>query len=277
MKSLRVLLLVLLMSGYAHADNKISAVKLYNEGVELYNNEDFRKSEKIFKLATKDDKNYFNAYNNLACALLQLSRNKSAISNLQKALKIKEDGDVYYNLVLAAFKKGSYTESKKYIKIIRDKYNNYDDIDFFSGVIAFRTFDFDEAIKTLKKYLTKNNESIDARFILALSYFKNNNLDKAITSLKICIGQIPESALMYYNLATIYAAKGENIKAIENFDKALKYDGNFAECYYNLGAAYLKTGEYKKSKESFTKYLELRPDAFDQNEVKKYIKTLESA
>ncbi len=91
--------------------------------------------------------------------------------------------------------------------------------------------------------------------------------------------QLKENAAkVHYNMGNSYVKKGEYTSAVQEYKEALKQLPNDADTYYNLAFVYdqyLK--DSKTALDYYQKYLELEPEATDQDVVKERIRVMRSA
>ena len=120
-KKLLVLLLTLfILGGYpAYCDNKDDATELYNQAIDLYNQNEAEKSIELFNKAIALYPDFYEANYNLAQILMSLNKNDEAIKPLEAILKIKpEDSETLYNLGKIQYKRGYLSKSYAYLKKI---------------------------------------------------------------------------------------------------------------------------------------------------------------
>jgi TonB family protein len=85
-----------------------------------------------------------------------------------------------------------------------------------------------------------------------------------------------KEAGVFYEEGNGHFEAGNYEKAIASYSKAIIHEQNFAPLYYNLAIAQMIVGKDQEAKENFIKYLKLRPNAANANEVKDYLKSIDS-
>jgi len=82
-----------------------------------------------------------------------------------------------------------------------------------------------------------------------------------------------ERGIYHYNLAVAYTHAKFYDEAIIEYTKSLEFNPDNAEAHYNLGLIYSNARfNQEKTVAHYKKYLELKPDAYDKDEVKDWIK-----
>jgi len=102
---------------------------------------------------------------------------------------------------------------------------------------------------------------------------EKKELQKKISSLEITLQK--ERALYYYNLGVAYTQSKLYDEAVDVYEESLKFNYDNPEAHYNLALLY---DNFKQDSEKailhYKKYLELKPDADDEEEVKAWINRL---
>lgn len=84
-----------------------------------------------------------------------------------------------------------------------------------------------------------------------------------------------ERGVYHYNLAVAYTKATFMKKAVQEYEKALEYDPKNEDAHYNLGLLYKDLGDDPaRALAHFRTYLELKPDAGDAQEVRRFIDDL---
>ncbi|WP_238846082.1 serine/threonine-protein kinase [Nostoc edaphicum] len=269
-----------------------SAVAYYKEGLEKYNNKDFRGAIEDYTQAIKINPNYVDAYINRGLAHDDLGDKQAAIEDYNQAIKINPNYALaYYNLGVARSalgdKQAAIEDYNQAIKINPNYANAYynrgiahDDLGDKQAAIE----DYNQAIKINPNYalayinrgVTRSalgdkqaaiedyNQAIRNNPNYALAYYNRGvahddlgDKQAAIEDYNQAIKINPNYALAYYNLGVVRYELGDKQAAIEDYNQAIKNDPNYANAYYNLGLAHSTLGEKQAAIEYFRKSADL--------------------
>lgn len=120
-KILLFLFLSLIISSHTpiYADNIEEATNLYNEAIDMYNNEDYDKSISLFRQALELQPDFYEAQYNLAQVLMTVDKNEEALKPLEEIIKLKPDNaEALYNLGKIQYKRGYLSASHGYLEKI---------------------------------------------------------------------------------------------------------------------------------------------------------------
>ncbi|MHC1742657.1 MAG: tetratricopeptide repeat protein [Syntrophobacteraceae bacterium] len=83
-----------------------------------------------------------------------------------------------------------------------------------------------------------------------------------------------QNARSLYILGNRYLDSKDYDKAIASYQNVIYLDPYFAQNYYNLGMAHIAIGNRKEAAHYLTTFLNLKPDAFNAEEVRNLVRVL---
>jgi tetratricopeptide (TPR) repeat protein len=234
--------------------------KLFNLGIDTYNEGDYRKSltyyEKIFAIVPFDEED-------------QLKR-----GNISKET-------ILFNSFFASKKMNDNVKSKDLLQQLIDMNFNEPSIFIHMSNIFIEEGNTDQAINYLNlgRDMFEDDQSLINTEINL--YIQLGRTTELIAKLSEAIELDPENDLLYFNRATMYDQKGDFVNAENDYLISLELNKSSFGANYNLGALYFNTGvetnnkanntsnntTYKKLKSqadnSFSKALPFLEMAFD--------------
>lgn len=219
--------LELLELGYAK-NNKNEKIMLLL-GKIYYDNKEFEKSEKIFKILKKINLTA-EVLNYLGLFKLNEKNFTKAIEYFSKALKADEKNAEYsYNLASAYFLNGWNDEALKY----------------FNQAIYF------------------DPENINYHYSLAYLYYQKKMYDKALFELDFITSIEQHHELSNVLRAMIKAKKGDLLTAKSELEKIIKYNDVDDFAYSALSKIYKELSQIDLAKKMIERALELHPESLD--------------
>ncbi len=302
----RILTVIYLALLFTSLQAKISKDYLYyyNVAVKYYNNRKYYYAEKNLKKSIDLNENYLPAYELLfriyfdvkeyddALDTLDILKEKkfdsaklyyyygityykkneieSAIENLKKSIKIKENYDSLFALASIYLSKKDYENAIKYfekaLKLkpeneeLKEKIKKIYTRKFLSeGKKFFEKKDYNKAILSFQKALKYDENNYEILIRLANCYLIKKDYDRAITFATRAIPNRKKPFEAHYILGVAYKDKKEYKKAIKNFKLSLKYDKKNPKTYIHLAEIYYEKGSYKKAIEYYKKSAKIKP------------------
>ena len=204
-------------------NEKLEIEKKINKGINLFENNKYEESIKIFE-------------------------------------KLKENSKTniigIFFLGIIEVKRKNLTSAKKFffevLKINRD----HEDANLNLGLVYFKERDYEESLIYLKKVLTINKKNLNALYHSGLSYFSLRKLEESIKYLNLSIEVNKNFVHSYVVLGHIYLRIKEFTKALDNYKKVLEIDPkrirtkfNISWCYFALSNLELAFENYEFRKE----------------------------
>jgi protein O-mannosyl-transferase len=161
----------------------------------------------------------------LGSLYLQMGRVEEAVTELEKAVKLKSDSLIYGNLGMAVLAKG----------------------------------DGDMAMAHLNKAIKLDPANAEAHYNLGNCYFSQDLLTKAVVEYEKAIKIKPKYVKAYGNLAVSYARMGLADEALANFRKVVELEPNSPDARFNFANILADTGSIDEAIEQLLMTIELAP------------------
>ncbi|MFA3782958.1 tetratricopeptide repeat protein [Melioribacteraceae bacterium 4301-Me] len=207
--------------GYFNKATKTTAqdsVKLnYNKAAEAFNN----------AIMLEPDSSA--AYKNLAYVYLNLGDYDSAISPLEKLIKLEKSADGYSLLGEIYNEKGS-----NLMNTFRTSKNAEDSI----KAVEY----YNKAITVLEEGRKFFPENADILRDVSNAYVGANRLEDAMKSFKAGVEKEPENKFYRYNYGVLLLNAKDFAGAEKQFKKAVEIDSNYTNAIYNLAVTYARWG-----------------------------------
>ncbi|MBD2414178.1 tetratricopeptide repeat protein [Nostoc calcicola FACHB-3891] len=293
-------LLILIGAGTVYSLQGITnSVENYNrQGIEKYNNQDFRGAIEDYNEAIKINPNFAKAYYNRGNAHYDLGEKQEAIEDYNQAIKLNSKyAEAYYQHGLLEqdnqkaidyfrqaaelfVAQGSQGDAKRSQGQVRSLLKDY------QGAIAAYTEAIGLNSNDLKAYINRGvargnlgehqaaiadyNQAIKINPKFALAYNNrgaaHSNLEKkqaAIEDFNQAIRINPNFVLAYNNRGFAYYELGDKQAAIADYNQALKIDPNYADAYKNRGSVRYDLGDNQAAIEDFNQALKINPNYAD--------------
>ncbi len=244
--------------GFARANSCNSAINIellpeeQQSNVQKYN---------VDKLEKKEENKDYIFYMAIATMNYEIGAYKDAISNLNKALKLKPDfAEAYNNRGVAKGKMGKYEEAiDDFTKAIEKKpdyaeaYNNRGNDKGNMGKYEEAIADYDKALKLKPDFAEAYNNR-------GVAKGKMGKYEEAIDDFTKAIEKKPDYAEAYNNRGNAKGKMGKYEEAIDDYDKALKLKPDYAEAYVSRGASRFFNNDLDGSLSDFNEALKITPD-----------------
>ena len=219
---MRKLLLIFLIVNPGFLSSQVS--HLYDTGVALYKQKDYKGAKIILTRVIKKSNYYFEAYTYRAMAYEKLGMLDSAKADFNQALKLKPG-------FLPAL--------------------------FYRGVMYYNTGEYQKALDDLSAVLKAKPKFVKAYIYRGLTYEAIGNNKEAVYDYTAAIELKLKNYEVYYRRGLLYEKQNMPRSAIEDFSKALDINKNFGEGYLHRGKMYVVTGADSLALLDFEKVKEL--------------------
>lgn len=242
-----------------------ASAQLYNKGVDLYQNKDYKMALLHF---------------NEVAAIKNFLSGRGVQNNV-------DDNNALYNAALSALKLEDKKSSKEILSKLID--NNYDSPVVYVTLsnIYIEESDNTKALAVLDKAAARYPTNVDIIISQLNIYLKEGKASEHIDKMIKAAELDPNNASLYFAIGVAYSETKDNVNAEIYYNKALEKDPKYFEAYNNLGQIYLdkankyielmndpkltdaKYKEYEKAREKelqaalpyLLKAVEIRPDS----------------
>ena len=212
---------------------------------------------KEFVKAVNIDSNYYQAYNAMGVATLQLGNSSDAKELFETALKINPQfATAYDNLGNIALINGDLTGAEENF-MLSLKYNTHNPTTMYHlGQVAVRQKDYNKALTWLNHSLHINPNSAPALTLQGECYLVQGNQAAAINSFKKAITAKPENSRAYINLANIYQKRSDAEFAMEQLKTVLAINPKYRDAIMRVADLSLETRKYYQALDYYSKLVD---------------------
>lgn len=212
---------------------------------------------KEFVKAVNLDSNYYQAYNAMGVATLQLGNSSDAKELFETALKINPQfATAYDNLGNIALINGDLTAAEEnFMKSL--KYNSHNPTTMYHlGQVAVRQKDYNKALTWLNHSLHINPNSAPALTLQGECYLVQGNQAAAINSFKKAVTVKPENSRAYINLANVYQKRSDAEFAMEQLKTVLAINPRYRDAIMRVADLSLETRKYEQALDYYSKLVD---------------------
>lgn len=270
------------------------ANKLFEQGMEAFNNESYEEAIKKFSKSLDKSPDYFPAQANRGLTYLLLNQEEKAEKDLSKVVKeFPESHAALFGMGVIEMRRGNYEGARSYLdKAVKIEFDNAEyhyalgKADDMIAQYEFALDDFKEAIKINpqpKYYVERGNtyakigefekakEDYEKALEIesGLSAAETNIMvvnsvsdggEEALNEITAKIDKHPENADYYMARGIYYLNNNENDKALVDFNKAVELDNDELYGHINKSAALIKLGKYKEAEKVATYIIDTNPE-----------------
>lgn len=212
---------------------------------------------KEFVKAVNLNSNYYQAYNAMGVATLQLGNNADAKELFETALKINPQfATAYDNLGNIALINGDLAAAEdNFMKSL--KYNSHNPTTMYHlGQVAVRQKDYNKALTWLNHSLHINPNSAPALTLQGECYLVQGNQAAAINSFKKAVTVKPENSRAYINLANVYQKRSDAEFAMEQLKTVLAINPRYNDAIMRVADLSLETRKYHQALDYYSKLVD---------------------
>ena len=212
---------------------------------------------KEFVKAVNINNNYYQAYNAMGVATLQLGNKDDAKELFNTALKINPQfATAYDNLGNLELINGNLEEAERQL-MNSLKYNSHNPTAMYHlAQVAVHQKDYNKALTWLNHSIHINPNSSPALTLQGECYLVQGNQAAAINSFKKAITVKPENSRPYINLANVYERRSDAEFAMEQLKTVLAINPNYSDAIMRVADLSLETRKYQQALDYYSKLLD---------------------
>lgn len=294
---------------------KSSFDKLYNHGVDEYDNGNYEKAIEYFKEAINQKSIKPQVYYNIGLTYQKMKNYDRAVTAYQSFLLLRpKDYDGLFNIGLVHFEKENYQKSIEYFKqsleikeevenvkaitlaylscnqiedakafannyLLKDKIKLYYAIaQVFENKNSFsRNFELlNYSIEMYSKIIEIVPDFFKAYLSKSICYAKKGELENSVEYCKQALQRNPNSYEANNQMGLVYYCCEKTEDAITYYEKAFELNPDDYKIYSNLAYAYEKTGKTSEAVKIFEKMIKKFPNFPAKDEIKQHIVYIKS-
>lgn len=210
------------------------ALKLYNKGIDLFDNLRQQEAQEYFKRAVEKDPDFALAHLNYGMTSNDLS---IFFDELNRALSLIEkisEGERLTIFGIQAGANGLLMKQREYFQKLVEIYPQDERAHYLLGNYYFFQQDFNLAIGEYRRATEINSKYPPAYNMLGYAHRQLQNFNEAEEAFIKYISIIPDNPNPYDSYAELLMKKGEFEKSIQNYRKALKIDPYFIPSHIGI-------------------------------------------
>jgi len=209
---------------------------------------------KEFVKAVTLDGNFFQAYNAMGIATLQLGNREDAKELFKTSISINpEFANAYDNLGNLELINGNLSEAEQYLAQSLKCNSHNPTAMYHLAQVAVRQKDYNKALTWLNHSLHINPNSSPALTLQGECYLVQGNQAAAINSFKKAITVKPENTRPYINLANIYEKRSDAEFAIEQLKTAIAINPGYTDAIMRVADLSLEERKYYQALDYYSK------------------------
>ncbi|MCK9225538.1 MAG: tetratricopeptide repeat protein [Candidatus Muirbacterium halophilum] len=167
-----------------------------------------------------------------------------SIEQARKALiKTEKKEEIYMLLGFNHFKRGEFSDARKYLDMAVEKIKDNAEIYFTYGEIYFLERNYYEALKNYEQALVLEPDNKTVLYKMGNIYSEQSEYEKSEAKMKQVLNIDADFIEAYIVLGNLYTKTNRFDEAITNFNNVLSRDEKFIDAYISLSIAYFKKWE----------------------------------
>ena len=221
----------------------------------------FDESLKYLNKAIELDPNYSEALINRGLIYLNKKDKANALTDLEKAHKLKPHINQIWHLVLGLKMEVNDFENTISLAAEMVKLDPVDEKIFATIAICYQHLhNYDDAVVFYKKAISINPDYAEVYYNMGLALQEQGRLEDAIHAFTKALAINPDNPKAYSNRGLALQKQDKLDDAIEDYTKAISMKPDYAEAYSNMGNAFQRQGKLDDAIEAFNKALSINPD-----------------
>lgn len=253
------------------------AIKYYEQGRLLQQQNQLAAAERAYRKAIKTDKNFVEAYNNLGNVLVDRGQLREAYATYRKAHKLLPDHPMLLNNLGHVLQlRGEAEAAAGWFRKAIASDPGYADAHVNLGSVLAETGNHEAAVDAYRRAISVDSGNAEALVSLGMSLVMTNRFDDAVDVLEQAIRIDSDKAKAYLELGNALDHRGEPRGALQAYDKAIELDPNYTAAHVRRGATLKDLRQWDDAIASFERAIAIVTDndaqehAFDPSLVAAY-------
>ena len=213
----------------------------------------------LFQQILDAEPGHADALHFLGIIALQSGDKDAAAELIGKAIRVKPDSLMHYNLGLALRAQGKLDEAAASYRQALALKPGYAEAYFNLGNVLQKQGKLDEAIASFRKTLALKPDGVDAHNNLGSALQEQGKLEDAATCFRRAIALKPGFANAHNNLGIALQKQGKLEDAAARYRRAIALKPDYADAHKNLGSVFQDQGLLDKAMECYRKANGLDP------------------
>ena len=233
--------------GQGKSQNSGNLISLYNEAIELQQNENYYLASQYYLEITAENPAFSDAWYKLAECSYKLGEFELALQYLENAEKYEKNNSKIRNLKgMIYVSVGKIDEGREIFEEILKKYPN--DIDSRFGLAEIELYEgrFSGAETQYNEALKRQNTNRKALLSLSLVCAENGKYEQAENFLRQAFAYYSGEPEVHYLAAIVYYMKGDFETAEKHCRIAVEVNGEYEKAYELLSTVLYEQGRYSE-------------------------------
>lgn len=239
--------------------NSSSIPQAFQTALEHYQAGRVPQAGAVFQQILQMDPNHPDALHFLGVIAFQGGNKDAAASLIGKAIGIKPNSLMYYNLGLVFRAQGKLDDAAASYRKATALQPDYADAHFNLGNVLQKLGKLNDAVASYRKVLALKPDWADAHNNLGITLQELGKLDDAIAGYRRAISLRPNFASAHNNLGIALQKQGKPDDAAACYRRAISLKPDYAEAHKNLGSIFQDQGRMDKAMESYREAVRLDP------------------
>ncbi|MBI4938883.1 MAG: tetratricopeptide repeat protein [Nitrosomonadales bacterium] len=213
----------------------------------------------IFQQILQAEPSHPDALHFLGVISLQGGNLAGAIELIGKAIHVKPNSLMHYNLGLALRAQGKLDDAAASYRKAIALQPGYAEAHFNLGNVLQKQGKLEDAVASYRKALALKPDWVDAHNNLGSALQEQGKLDAAIASYRRAIALKPGFANAHNNLGIALQKQGKPEDAAASYHRAISLKPDYADAHKNLGSVFQDQGQMDKAMECYRKAISLDP------------------
>ncbi len=203
----------------------------------------------------------FTAHFNLGAALQSAGRDAEAITDFQRALRVRPNDPVTLtNLAVSLQAVGNPTAALEHYRQALRLKPDYANARYNLANLLLAQGRITEAISHLREALRLHPDDAGALNSLGSALAMSGNSTEAARQFEKSLQINPDNAEAHFNLAALLTQQNKAVEAALHYEQSLRLNPNNADAHHELGVLFARRGDFARAITHFEQALKLNPD-----------------